>query len=235
MLCIGEPVTDQTTGEFLTYFGGQARTYGTQRIGLTSPNRRVIPMTRDYQYVAGRLGDLAGLSREQADGAADDAASFSPAVTYVDYASSVEDILALCITGFPSFDSKSPRRRSLIYLGPGQIRDPGEARRSLLSAAQVSGMANDAGVQINALTSTGQGAGALPFIAKSSGGQFFSFDPRDAQLAGDLDSIRKAPPPAGASAGAAVTGWFGDAPAIPLTVALVASALLCLSLAVLRR
>ena len=32
-----------TTGDFLTYFAGQARTYGTQRIGLTSPNRRVVP------------------------------------------------------------------------------------------------------------------------------------------------------------------------------------------------
>ena len=50
MLCVGQPVTDKTTGDFLTYFADQARTYGTQRIGLTSPNRRVIPMTRDYQF-----------------------------------------------------------------------------------------------------------------------------------------------------------------------------------------
>ena len=54
----------QSTGAFLTYFAGQARTYGTQRIGLTSPNRRVIPMTRDYQYVAGKLNDLGRLSKK---------------------------------------------------------------------------------------------------------------------------------------------------------------------------
>ena len=62
MLCVGEPVTEPVTGAFLMYFADQARAYGTQRIGLTSPNRRVIPMTRDYQYVAGRLGDLSRLS-----------------------------------------------------------------------------------------------------------------------------------------------------------------------------
>ena len=94
-------------GAFLTYFAGQARTYGTQRIGLTSPNRRVVPMTRDYQYVAGRFGDLAELSQEQREDTATNTASFSPAVSYVDYAPSVEDILALCMTGFPSFDSRA--------------------------------------------------------------------------------------------------------------------------------
>ena len=56
------------------------------------------------------------------------------------------------MTGFPSFDSKSSHRRTLIYLGPGQTRDPDEARRSLLTADQVSGMASDAGIQINALS-----------------------------------------------------------------------------------
>jgi hypothetical protein len=234
MLCVGQPVTDKTTGAFLTYFAGQARTYGTQRIALTSPNRRVIPMTRDYQYVAGRLGELAKLSQGPADDAAT-TASFSPAVSYVDYASSVEDILALCMTGFPSFDSTSSHRRSLIYLGPGQIRDPGEARRSLLTAEQVSGMASDAGIQINTLTPSSRTAGTLPSIAKSSGGKYFSLENRESQLAGDLGVIKNNPPAASAPADEAVTSWFGDAPAMPLAVAVFASMLLCLSLVVLRR
>src|SRR6201999_1531407 len=84
MLCVGSPATDQTTGEFLTYFASEARTYGTVRIGLTSPNRRVIPMTRDYQYVAGKLGDLAQLSHKQSAGATANTTSFSPVVSYVD-------------------------------------------------------------------------------------------------------------------------------------------------------
>lgn len=235
MLCVGQQVTEGTTGGFLTYFAGQARTYGTQRIGLTSANRRVIPMTRDYQYVAGKLGDLAQLSQDQADDAAAGTASFSPAVSYVDYAPSVEDILALCMTGFPSFDSPSPQRRSLIYLGPGQVREPGEPRRSLLTAEQVSTMASDAGIQINALSPSGRTAGALPSIAKSSGGQYFSLENRESQLSGDLDAIRSRPPAATAPADEAVTSWFGDAPAVPLAVAVLASTLLCLSLMVLRR
>lgn len=235
MLCVGQPVTDASTGAFLTYYAGQARTYGTQRIGLTSPNRRVIPMTRDYQFVAGKLNDLGRLSKEPGGDPARASASFSPAVAYVDYAASVEDILALCMTGFPSFDTKSSHRRSLIYLGAGQIRNPDEVRRSLLTADQVSSMASNAGIQINALSPSDRTAGALPAIAKSSGGQYFSLENREDQLNGDLDAIRDSPPAATAPADEAVTSWFGDAPAFPLIVAVVSSALLCLSLVVLRR
>jgi hypothetical protein len=235
MLCVGEPVTEPVTGEFLTYFAGQARTYGTQRIGLTSPNRRAIPMTRDYQYVASRLGDLSRLSRAKADDTPGSAASFTPAVSYVDYASSIEDILALCMTGFPSFDSTSSHRRSLIYLGSGQLREAGETRPSLLTAEQVGAMASKAGIQINALSTSSRNAGPLPSISKSSGGQYFSLEGRQDQLSGDLDAIRDKPPTATAQAEEPATSWFGDAPAVPLAVAVVTAMLLCLSLLVLRR
>lgn len=234
MLCVGEPVTQEVTGEFVTHFANEARTYGTQRIGLTSPNRRVIPMTRDYQYVAGRLGDLVKLSQDRDDAVAT-AASFAPVVSYVDYASSVEDILALCMTGFPSFDETSSHRRSLIYLGSGQLRQPDETRPSLLTADQVSAMANKAGIQINAVSTSSRNAGVLPAVAKSTGGQYFSIDGRQDQLSGDLDAIRGNPPAATAPTEVATTTWFGDAPAVPLAVAVVASMLLCLSLMVLRR
>ncbi len=233
MLCVGQPAAEASTGTLLTHFADQARTYGTQRIGLTSPNRRVIPMTRDYQYVAGRLGDLARLSRD--GDTADGTASFAPAVSYVDYASSVEDILALCMTGFPSFDSASSHRRSLIYLGPGQIRAPDEARRSLLTAEQVSAMAKNSGIQINAVSTSSRNASALPAIAKLSGGQYFSIENREGQLVNDLTTIQAKPPPATAAAEKSVTGWFGDAPVLPLMVAVVVSTVLCLSLVVLRR
>lgn len=235
MLCVGEPVVDPATGEFLNYFAGQVRTYGTQRIAVTSANRRAIPMTRDYQYVAGKLGDLTQLSEQQADGAADNAASFAPAVSYTDYAPSVEDILALCMTGFPTFQSESPHRRSLIYMGPGTIREPGDDRPSLMTAAQVTGMASEAGVQINALAPSDRSAGVLPTIVESTDGQFFSFDPKQLALTEDLNAIRDRPPPASDKVDAAVVGWLGDSPNIPLIIAVAASTLLCLSLAVLRR
>jgi hypothetical protein len=242
MLCVAEPVTEPATGAFLSYFGRQARTYGTQRIGLTSPNRRVVPLTRDYQYAAQRFGDSAQLARMEA---LDDLppaqqaalrnkiASFTAPVTYVDYAPSVADVLALCMTGFPSFDATSTHRRSLIYLGPGEIRRPGETRPSLFSEQQVIDMAGKAGIQINALASSGPGA--LRSIVDSTGGRYFSVDAGSTDLAADLDTIRTHPPDPTEPPTATVTGWLGDSPVIPLAAAVVASTLLCLSLVVLRR
>jgi hypothetical protein len=235
MLCVGEPVTEQATSEFLTYFAQQSRTYGTERIGLTSPNRRVVPMTRDYQYAAGKFGRYANVAHRQSDVETAAVASFSPSVSYVDYAPSVEDIPALCMTGFPSFQERSNHRRSLIYLGPSMIRAPDEARPSLFSEQRVTEMADNAGIQINAITTSAQDTANLRAITESTGGQYFQFDSGGANLAAQLDSIRRNPPEAALPAGTTVTAWFGDSPTIPLVVAVVASTLLCLSLMVLRR
>ena len=162
-------------------------------------------------------------------------ASFSPSVSYVDYAASVEDILALCMTGFPSFQEKSDHRRSLIYLGPSRIRAPDETRPSLFSEQRVTDMARNAGIQINAITTSAQDTASLRSLAESTGGQHFRFDSGGADLAARLDSIRRNPPEAALPAEITVTGWFGDSPTVPLVVAVVASTLLCLSLMVLRR
>ena len=76
--------------------------FGTQRIGLTSPNRRVVPLTRDYQYVKATFSDYARPA-DQGDGLP----AFAPPTSYDDYAESVEDLLALCVTGFPDFNQSS--------------------------------------------------------------------------------------------------------------------------------
>ena len=95
MLCVGQPVTDAATAELLDYFARQAITSPqAQRIGLTSVNRRLVPLTRDHQYAAARFGDYAGAHQAQS-------ASFAPPVPYTDYAASVNDVLALCLSGFP--------------------------------------------------------------------------------------------------------------------------------------
>ncbi|HET6735396.1 hypothetical protein [Mycobacterium sp.] len=235
MLCVGEPVTQQSTGEFLSYFAQQTTTYGTQRIGLTSPNRRVVPMTRDYQYAAGKFGDLAQAANVPPGVSDRKVATFSPAVSYVDYAPSVEDILALCMTGFPSFEQKSTHRRSLIYLGPSAIRRPGESRPSLFTEQRVADMAATAGIQINVVTPTAPQNDTLRRIAESTGGQYFRIDPSGSDLSGHLDGIRDNPPEGELPGGATLSGWLGDSPTIPLAVAAVTTTLLCLSLMVLRR
>ncbi|OBE93595.1 hypothetical protein A5776_03210 [Mycolicibacterium elephantis] len=239
MLCVGQPVTDPATATFLSHFAAhaQAGTYGTQRIGLTSPNRRVIPLTRDYSYAAEKLTDIAGVGRAPADSEPSvaqrtAAASFSPAVSYLDYAPSVADLLALCITGFPSFDAPSAHQRSLIYLGPGELRAPGETRGALFDDQQVTDMAAEAGIQVNLLaTSPG---GGLRDIAESTGGQYVSLDTGDAGMIRALDGIQANPPDPTAQADT-VTAWYGDSPNVPLAVAAVASLLLALALVVLRR
>ena len=236
MLCVGQPVTDPATGEFLTYFADQAQTFGTRRLGLTSPNRRVVPLTRDYQFAVeklngaaalARLPDDADLSAAQLTAKRDGVASFAAPVTYVDYAPSVADTLALCMSGFPTSDEPGERRRSLIYLGPGDRRAPDEKRPSLYTTEQVTEMARDDGIQVNALASS---PGSVRPVVEATGGRYA---PLGAGLTGDLDEIRAHPP--GAAQSSTVTGWRGDSPTVPLTVALVASVLLCLSLMVLRR
>ena len=242
MLCVAEPVTDQATADFLGYFAQQVRTYGTQRVGLTSLNRRVVPMTRDYQYAAAKFdvsADLAGMQDDadlpptQQAALRNAIAAFSAPVSYVDYAPSVADVLALCMTGFPNFETTSTHRRSMIYLGPGEIRLPDETRPSLYSDQQVTEMASKADIQINALASSTPGA--LRSVVDSTGGHYFSIDPGHAELGADLDVIRSHPPDSGEAGGATVTGLFGDSPTIPLSVGVVIATLLCLSLVVLRR
>jgi hypothetical protein len=236
MLCVGEPVTAPATAEFLTYYAGEATTYGTQRIGLTSPTRRVVPMTRDYQYAAGRFGDFARLAQDPDPASRGKAAEFAPTVTYVDYAPNVDDVLALCMTGFPSFGEKSTHGRSLIYLGPSSIRAPDETRPALFVDQRVTDMANQAGIQIDAVTTSPRGREAsLRSITESTGGKFFYFEQAESTLSADLAAIGDDPPTAALPGGAAVIGSSSDSPAIPLIAAVIASALLCVSLAVLRR
>ncbi|PQP41044.1 hypothetical protein [Mycolicibacterium austroafricanum] len=221
MLCVGAPAGDEATSRFLGYFARQATTYGSERIGLTSANRRLVPLTRDYQFAAGRLAEFS-----RGDPAVP---QLTAPVKYDDYAPTVADVLALCLTGFPGFREPGDTRRSLIYLGPGTLRTPGDDRPSLFTDAQVTEMARHAGVQINAVATAGRDTGALSTATEATGGRFFRFDA--AEVDGQLDAIR-AEPPAGPSQG---LDTRKDSPVVVLVAALALAALLGVALPAVRR
>lgn len=234
MLCVGAPVTEGTTAQFLNHFARQATTFDTQRIGLTSPTVRVLPLTRDYQYAAQRLGDFGAPNPQQA-------AEFAKTVRYTDYAPTLRDTLALCMTGFGT--EPTTHRRSLIYLGPSTFGSGDE--HSLFSREQVIEMADKAGIQVNAIarvdvSDTAQrGDAELNALTRRSGGQFFRYHAAgpgesDPTLSGDLDAIRARPAPVVLPGGARISGQLPDRPAPLLVAALAAAAVLSVTL-VMRR
>jgi hypothetical protein len=232
MLCVGAPIADGTTAQFLNHFARQATTYDAQRIGLTSPTVRVLPLTRDYQYAAQRLGEYGAPNAAQA-------AEFAKAVNYTDYAPSLRDTLALCMTGFGT--EPTSHRRSLIYLGPS-IFGPGD-ERSLFSEQQVADIADKAGIQVNAIArvdvsdAAQRGDTELSTLTERSGGRFFRYHAGDSDptLIDDLDAIRANPAPVVLPGGARITGQLPDEPGPLLVTGLAVAALLGLALVVVRR
>ena len=266
MVCVGQPVSDASTAGLLHYYAGQISGYDTQGIGLTSPTLRVVPLTRDYEYAESVFTRFAGVAAQRRDLEGKDTitgsqagelnsavADFSRPVDYADYAPSVEDILALCLTGFPKdkeVQGKTLHRRTLIYLGYSNIRSSTETRPSLFSTQHVVELATAAGVQVNAIARTDVAADprsrdSLKAITTATGGQFGLYNPAgtatrdgdqtDPTLAGLLERIGKNPPDAGWPGGTTLTprGW--DHPVVPLTVAAVLAVAVCAAAAMVRR
>jgi hypothetical protein len=267
MLCVGEQASDPTTAGFFNYFAGQGGSLGgsadSARIGLTSASLRVIPLTRDHRYVTDRLGSLAKLARIQQDLDTGKPVSdldraelelgvsgFSRSVNYVDYAPSATDVLALCMTGFPSYQDRSGHRRQLIYLGYSTFKDQADERASLYSVEEAKKLAEQSSVQINvivrsdvALSSTTD-IDALRDIANTTGGRFALYNPAgtaasdagtDPTLSSQLDQIRRSPPTVELPGNKILTSRSVDSPETLLIGAVVAVALLAVALAVLRR
>jgi len=209
MLCVGAPSTDPAVVATLTYFASQVDGFGTQRIGMTSANRRVIPLTRDYQYAKQTLSDYARPADRRGD-----VAAFSAPVTYVDYTANLDDLLTLCLTGFPDFEQQTAQRRSLIYVGPDST-PPGDP--ALFSADRFRQLALTGAVQVNAVV-TGRDDGALSELARATGGRALPAGP---SVTARLDDIRTHPPAARISQDA-----DGDrapeSPDVPVLIALAA-------------
>lgn len=213
MVCAGAPTDEAPMAAALRYFAARVPGYDTQRIGLTVPDRRVIPLTRDHQYAATRFADYGRTAA-------------TPPVRYSDYSPTVEDVLALCITGFPSFDRIEPQRRSVIYIGGGQ-----SSQRPLFDVAAVRELAAAAGVQVNAVM-TDSDSGLLERLASETGGRYVA---PNSNVDASLESIRDNPPPPTAAVGPAARSAAPETPELPIVLALFAvGALLTLPLVVRR-
>lgn len=263
MLCVGQPVTDPTTADLLDFYAGQVASFQHDAIGITSANQRVMPMTRDRTFAEERLRYFADMAQIQQDldtgkdvpverrlelAAGIDA--FASPVVYTDYAPSVEDALALCIAGFPGFQSRSNHRRQLVYLGYSQWRSEDESRPPLYDAGQVQAMAERAGIQLNVISradvaETSPAANdVLRDLTDATGGSFALYNPAgtagaaggDAGVLTDkLIRINDAAPPVAPTIAGTVPQRRLDAPQGALAVAVIAGVLLSVSLAVLRR
>lgn len=220
MVCVGGPLTEPAVGTTLRYFADRVGSFGTERVGLTSANRRVIPLTRDYQYAAGQFA---------AFGRREGTRPFVSPMSYVDYAASVEDVLAMCLTGFPSFSEPSAQRRSIIYVGPESLPRPGDVA-PLFSTDRLRDLAMTADVQVNAIT-PGSGDGAAGELARTTGGRWFS---ASADVAEHLTEIRDHPPQPG-STGESAAVRSAETPGIPVLLALLAMAVLWWWPVVMRR
>ncbi|OMC28170.1 hypothetical protein A5739_02800 [Mycobacterium colombiense] len=228
MLCVGQPVADASTAELLDYFARQTtNSPQAQRIGLTSANRRLVPLTRDHQYAAGRFGDYTGAHETPS-------ASFAPAVPYSDYAVSVNDVLALCLSGFPAAEQRATHRRSVIYLGPSDLRAAGEQRPALFTDGSVRALVERVGAQINVIdTAASPTSAALGTLANQTGGRYVALGAKSMTAA--LNEVRAHAPPARRADGTVVTADFRDAPVVQLVIALLSAAVLSVALLVLRR
>lgn len=228
MVCVGQPVTDAATTELLDYFARQTATSPqTQRIGLTSVNRRVVPLTRDHQYAAAQFGDYLGAHRAHET-------SFAPSVPYTDYAASVNDVLALCLSGFPSTEQHNTHRRSVIYLGPSDLRAAAEQRAALFADDSVRALAQRTGAQINVIdTAPSPASSSLAALTRQTDGRYVVASATSVTAA--LNGIRAHTPSARRADGTVVTADLRDAPAVPLAVALLSAAVLSVALLVLRR
>ncbi len=227
MLCVGQPLTDAATVELLDHFAQQASTSPTtRRIGLTSINRRLVPLTRDHQYIAARFREYARAPRLQA-------ASFSPPVPYTDYAASVEDVLALCISGFPRLDERGPHQRSVIYLGPSDLRVAGERRAALFTGNGVRELAERAGVQLNVVdTAPSPKSGSLLALTEQTGGRYLVPGSAAGALTMALQDIRAHNR---STRGTVTKADSRDAPVVPLAIGLLSATVLSVALMGLRR
>lgn len=209
MVCIGGADGDPEVQATLRHFADEVRGFTTERIGLSSADRRIIPLTRDYQYAAATFARPGPLT---------------PRVDYADYTPDVADALAMCLTGFPRFDAEAAQRRSVIYVGPGATTNV----VGLFTDDAVRTLAREAGVQVNAVTT---GTGLPSALADATGGRAFT---QTSDTATRLVDIRRHPP-APAPDAEGIAARSPETPEVAVLAALLAIAAVLVLPVVIRR
>ncbi|MDH6197979.1 hypothetical protein M2272_004635 [Mycobacterium frederiksbergense] len=260
VLCVGQPVNDPTTADFLSYWADKAKDSTSTSFGITSQNLRALPITRDNAFAEQRMRYFAGLAGiqkkldthqnvpvEQKLELSAGIAAFARPITYVDYAPSLEDTLAMCLSGFGP--SSGAHRRQLVYIGYSKFRADDEKRPSVYDQSQVLAMALRQGIQINAISRADveqisqAGNDSLRALTQATKGRFSLYNPAgtgssdgtNAILNGDLDKINENPPaPIYVGVNQDSKRYF-DIPRVPLQIAVVAALALSVGLGVLRR
>src|SRR6185437_10533932 len=125
-----------------------------------------------------------------------------------------------------------------IYLGPSELGAVRERRAALFTDAGVRDLAARAGAQLNVIDTVPSPASVpLAALAQHTGGRYLAPQrgPVALKIDGALNEIRAHTPPARLADGTVVTAHSADAPAVPLAIALVSSAVLSVTLLALRR
>ena len=260
MLCVGQPVNDPTTADFLNYWADKAKDSTATSFGITSQNLRALPMTRDSAFAEQRLRYFAGLaaiqqkidthqevSVEQKLELSAGMEAFVRPIKYKDYATSLEDTLAMCLQGFGN--SSGAHRRQLVYIGYSKFRADNEKRPSLFDESKVLAIAQKEGIQINAISRADveqvsqEGNDTLRKLTDATKGHFGLYNPAGTGssdgtndiLNADLDKIYDtAPAPRYLGINQSSKRYF-DSPTVPLAIAAVAVLALSVGLGVLRR